>query len=407
MNLIVFSAKNPFANPGAASNRLLGLLKGLSNLGVDVKLLILQGYFSEKEHLEYAVEGKRNGINYVYISKRENITIWQRRITEYFYVFFETIIISRRINTFLKNGPNDSIIWLQNNALCYNLVKKSSINLFKIFVEMNEYPDIHKGNNSQKYIWQRWFSNRKSDLFYNDVLKSLDGFALMTEALIKHFEHRVHKKTRILLLPMTVDIERFDLSKTYDPIKGLDSAYIAFVGSMNDKKDGVNILIEAFASIASEFTNYKLALFGFWAYDTPRHLQRIKELGIEDKVIYSKPLDSENVVHLIMNAEVLVLPRPDSHQARGGFPTKLGEYLASSKPVIATAVGEIPNYLSDNVNVFFCDEGSELSLRNRLIEVLSNRELAASIGRNGRELAVNVFSTDVQSKRLFNFLKGI
>ena len=49
---------------------------------------------------------------------------------------------------------------------------------------------------------------------------------------------------------------------------------------------------------------------------------------------------------------MLVLARPDNIQAKGGFPTKLGEYLATGNPVVVTKVGEIPNYLIDGVNAF-------------------------------------------------------
>jgi glycosyltransferase involved in cell wall biosynthesis len=404
MNLIVFSSKNPFANPGAASNRLLGLLIGLSELGVDVRLLILQGYFSENEHLEYSVEGKRNGINYVYLSKRENITIWQRRISEYFYVFFEELIVSKKVNAFLKIFSKNSIIWLQDSPICYSLAKKSNINQHKMFLEMNEYPDAHKDSNSQKYIWQRWLLDRKIETFYKDVLHRLDGFALITEALIEHFKGQLNKRTKILHLPMTVELDRFDPSRKYDRIENLDAPYIAFVGSMDDAKDGVNLLIEAFALISNEFPDYKLALFGFWAYDTAKHQQRIKQLGIQDKVVYSKPIGSDRIVNLIMNAEVLVLPRPDSYQATGGFPTKLGEYLATSKPVIATRVGEIQNYLRHEESAFLIEPGSVESLVSALQEILTNPAKASKIGQGGRKVAESHFCSNIQSERLHQFL---
>jgi glycosyltransferase involved in cell wall biosynthesis len=404
MNIIILAQKNPFANPGAASNRLIGLLKGLHRLGVDINVLILQGYYDDNEVIEFSDSGIKDGINYTYLSKRKNITVWQRRISEYFYVFFEELIVSRKVNAFLKNFPKNSIIWLQDSAICFSLVKKSSINQHKIFLEMNEYPDVHKVSNSQKYIWQRWFLDRKIETFYKDVLERLDGFALITEALVEHFKGQLNKRTKILHLPMTVELNRFDPSKEYDRIENLDAPYIAFVGSMNDAKDGVNLLIEAFALISKEFPDYKLALFGFWAYDTAKHQQRIKQLGIQDKVVYSKPIGSDRIVNLIMNAEVLVLPRPDSYQASGGFPTKLGEYLASSKPVIVSRVGEIPNYLRHEESAYLIEPGSIESLVIALKEALTNPAKAGKIGQQGRKVAESQFCSNIQSERLNQFL---
>lgn len=407
MTLTVITKENPFAISGASSNRLVGLLKGLNNYGVDVNVLILQGYQKEDEQLEFGKSGNISGIKYFYVSRRENITIWQRRLSEYLYVFFESMILSPRINKYLNEVSKDSIVWLQNTALCYSLVKKSKINDFKILVEMNEYPDVHKDNFSQKYIWQRIFSDRKIELFSKNIINRLDGFVLMTETLIQYFKNELNQRTKVLHLPMTVDLDRFDLTKTYEPIEKVDSPYICFVGSMNDLKDGVNILIEAFASVSKAYPNYKLALYGFWTYDTPKHHQRIHDLGIQDKVFYSKPIDSDRVVNLIMNADVLVLPRPDSYQARGGFPTKLGEYLASAKPVIVTPVGEIPKYLTDNENIFFVEQGCVSALIEKLNQVLSDKINANKIGRKGREVAEEIFSKDIQSKRLLEFLESL
>lgn len=399
---------NPFAGQGAANNRLLGLLRGLIGKSVEVEILILQGYKSEREKKDFSTSGTRDGIQYYYISKRNNISIWQKRFSEYIYYFIEPLFVNRKIEGYLKHESRDSIIWLQNNALCYRLVKpKSKIYEHKLFVEMNEYPDVHKGNNSTKYIWQRIYSDRKTLYFYKNVINRLNGFALMTEALITYFKDKLSKETKVLHLPMTVEINRFDLTKSYNQIKDINSPYIGFVGSMNDAKDGVNILIEAFALISKDFPTYKLALFGFWAYDSTKHLNRIQELGLQNRIIYSKPIDSNSVVDLIMNAVVLVLPRPDSYQARGGFPTKLGEYLASSKPVIVTPVGEIPNYLFDNVNAFIAEQGSISSLGEKLRIVLSDLTKANEVGRNGRIVAEKQFSVDVHADKLYQFLQSL
>ncbi len=58
---------------------------------------------------------------------------------------------------------------------------------------------------------------------------------------------------------------------------------------------------------------------------------------------------------------------PDSKQAQGGFPTKLGEYLATGNPVCATTVGEIPDYLVDGESVYFAVPGSVDSFADAML----------------------------------------
>jgi glycosyltransferase involved in cell wall biosynthesis len=126
--------------------------------------------------------------------------------------------------------------------------------------------------------------------------------------------------------------------------------------------------------------------------------------GIVAFIDFNKSINLRNVIG---STDILVLPRLDSYQAKGGFPTKLGEYLATSKPVIVTKVGEIPNYLIDNQDVFFAEPGSINSLKDKLIQVLTDKNIADIVGKKGREVAEQVFSKDIQSKRLFEFLEKI
>ena len=54
----------------------------------------------------------------------------------------------------------------------------------------------------------------------------------------------------------------------------------------------------------------------------------------------------------------MALARPTNKQAEGGFPTKLGEYLATGNTVVVTNVGEIGEFLHDKVNAFVSDPDS-------------------------------------------------
>ena len=116
-------------------------------------------------------------------------------------------------------------------------------------------------------------------------------------------------------------------------------------------------------------------------------------------------LNKDQIPLFICNAELLVLSRPDSHQAQGGFPTKLGEYLATGKPVCVTKVGEIPNYLEDNVSAFLAEPGDVDSFTDAMDRALSNPEKAREVGLAGRDVAKKEFNSEIQAKRLADFLK--
>jgi glycosyltransferase involved in cell wall biosynthesis len=134
-------------------------------------------------------------------------------------------------------------------------------------------------------------------------------------------------------------------------------------------------------------------------------LELINELQLQDKIEYVGELRREEIPDFIINAELLLLPRPDSRQAEGGFPTKLGEYLASGNPVCATKVGEIPDYLVDNESAFLANPGDIDSFAYAIDRALSDVSNAQRVGKNGRKVSEKYFSMDIQAASLFEFIK--
>ena len=101
----------------------------------------------------------------------------------------------------------------------------------------------------------------------------------------------------------------------------------------------------------------------------------------------------------------MALSRPDSHQAQGGFPTKLGEYLATGNPVCVTSVGEIPDYLKDNLSAFMARPGDVDSFADALDRAVCDETNAKKVGVNGRKVAEECFNDEIQAKKLSEFLK--
>ncbi len=169
----------------------------------------------------------------------------------------------------------------------------------------------------------------------------------------------------------------------------------------------VDIIFRSLFEISKDYPKLNVYLVGGWNYDTPLHLERIKELKLEDRIKWVGEVPRDTIPSVICNAKLLVLPRPDSKQAQGGFPTKLGEYLATGVPVCATTVGEIPDYLVDNKSVYFAKPGSVGSFTDAMNTALKDSVQANKVGQQGKNVAESFFNKNIQSKTLYNFLKQL
>ena len=201
---------------------------------------------------------------------------------------------------------------------------------------------------------------------------------------------------------MTVDPSRFEGLK-----KEQTERYIAYCGKATNNKDGVDQLIKAFAITSNTHPDVKLYIIGTppKRADLSGNLELVESLDITGKVVFTGIIPSEQIPQVLMNAEVLALARPENMQAKYGFPTKLGEYLLTGNPVVATSVGDIPLFLRDGESALLADASSINDFASKLNWILDNPESAYLIGQRGKNVAMNYFNTQIESTKMLRLMK--
>lgn len=231
-----------------------------------------------------------------------------------------------------------------------------------------------------------------------------DGAIVISAHLERYMRARMRRGARLLRIPILMDAHLFARSTGPGPIEG---DYVAFCGTLNEAKDGVLTLVRAFARICAEFPGLRLVLIG----DSPKVSQIprvrafVEELGIADRVVFVGIVARSELSAYLDRATVLALARPSSLQASAGFPTKVGEYLATGRPVVVTRTGEIDTYLQDGVNVFFAAPDDAAAFADRLRHVLQHPDEAAAVGRRGREAACEFFDFRANGRRIREFIE--
>ncbi len=401
MKILFIRSLNPYFESSASANRYSGLIDGLLGQGAEVTLVVTQGY---NNFNEYKLKGKLdegNNLEIKYLVPTFHHNIWLRRINVYLLSSVFQFIINVRLRRYFSS--NFDIVWLTyEKKILTSFCKYKEYVRGKTLIELNEYNDLHLNEPNKENVLHIRSAKKENQVFLN-ALKKIDLLAVMTNALIKHYKLLSKPDALFFHLPMTVDIKRFLNIKTESFM--YKQPYIAYTGTFNNQKDGVDVLIHAFARIADKYPNHKLYLAGFYYYDVTMQKELIEKYKLKDRVIYIDAIVKDKIPVFIKNAELLVMARPNSRQAQGGFPTKLGEYLATGNPVCVTCVGEIPEYLEDNVSAFMAEPGNVDSFVDAMHRALSNKEDAKRTGLNGLKIAEENFSLDLQSKRLFEFLK--
>lgn len=292
---------------------------------------------------------------------------------------YDCIIFLRSIDPFTIDPFIALLTWLRS--------KPKGI---KLAIERNEFPYVffdEKANSFRKNLFRFLILPWHYRLF--------DLLFLMTDELIDFYGRYSGKKCIIQKLPMTVDFSRFE-----NVLQNRRCSYIFYAGGLSDRKDGVERLIHAFDKISHVYPDIYLKIAGGSndEIQEKKFLNLINHYHLQDRINLLGYVNREDIPRYLCSAKIVVLPRPDSLQARGGFPTKLGEYLAAGIPVITTRVGEIPRYLLEDEVFFISSDHIEEELINKIKYILSNYQQAKEVAYRGKIAAQKYFSLEVNQK---------
>lgn len=399
MKLIILTTE-PFPVGMAATNRILSYSKGIVELGHTVEVIALRP--TEKESREIRnpnVKSQYNGIKYEYSA---GTTIWpdsgKKKFRKVYYIMKGLVNSVKIIKKADTSEKVDALLLYSNSFIhiVFFFFVSSLLNIPYLH-EKSEYPSVlHKRTKGGK---------RFANYYVNHIYKVFDAMIIETATLIKYYKPKLRRKAKILRVPMTVDPQRFDNINTLKP--ELNNS-ITYCGNLRDA-DGITILIKAFQIVSSRYKKIKLTLIGDIDNnpDYNSYLELINKFGLNNKVIFKGRIGRDEVPIFIFNSAVLVLASPNSPRSNGSMPSKLGEYLATGKPVVITKVGEIPDYLKDGESAYLAEPDSVESFAEKLEEVFADPDKAKIVGQNGKKVALQHFNYLHQAKRMIEFFESL
>jgi glycosyltransferase involved in cell wall biosynthesis len=159
---------------------------------------------------------------------------------------------------------------------------------------------------------------------------------------------------------------------------------IMYHGSIVER-NGLDLGIEALARVRQTIPFAQLRIYGRSTPFLEKVMGEVRTKGLEDCVRYLGPKSLEQLVPEIEACDLGIVPNHHSDFAEINTPTRIFEYLAMGKPVIAPRALGITDYFDERSLLFF-DLGSGDDLARKIEYACANPAEMVEIVKRGQEV---------------------
>ncbi len=204
----------------------------------------------------------------------------------------------------------------------------------------------------------------------NLALVAADLVLVNSESVRRELQgHRLPIR-RIEVVPNGVDTGIFHPSAGWPG----DDGYILFAGRLVPQK-GVDVLLKAFAAVLRRCGNARLTIAGTGELEL--YFERMaRYLGVFQQISFVRWQTGTDLVHLFQHCKMLVIP---SYYEPFGIVAL--EAMACGRPVIASSVGGLPEFIEHGQQGYLVPPGDHLQLARRIVELLEHPELDMAMGK--------------------------
>ena len=315
----------------------------------------------------------------------------------------EKIVLDQVSDVIVKNEINIVIFYglsSRNQARLMRRFKK-----VKFIRELNEMPFSFKASRKD-YIPFRNFFRR---LFWElSCLKSYDGIICISRSLQEYVRERTKSSVVSMVIPaLSTRTDCYLESESSKEIKCY-APYVFHAGYINEQKDGISYVLEAFRIVAQ--SNNEIKFFFTVKKAEKKTIDLVNSYlassELKKRIQFLGFLSRDEVDQYMANSSLAVLCKPDNLQNRYNFPTKMAEYASMGVPIVYAGKGEALNYFENNRTFLNCRVDSK-EISKSILLILSDHSLRNRLSTSGKALAKESFTYHSVSEQIEIFINSL
>ena len=281
-------------------------------------------------------------------------------------------------------------------------------------------PFVCEFNSSVIWKANNWGGGR---LIHKGILGKIERLNLLHADLIVVVSEVLKNKlvqdginaNKILINPNGVDPKKYNPSVSGKEIRKKyqleDKTTLGFIGTFA-QWHGVIVLAKAIVLFFEKHPERRDSIRFLLIGDGnlfPKVQSIIKEASLEDAVIFTGRVHQQESPNYLAACDIFLsphVPNPDGSRFFGS-PTKLFEYMAMEKPIIASDLDQIGDLLSHMDTAYMVEPANVLALANSMNELINNEALRKKLGEGAKELVLANYTWKKHVEKIIKALNEV
>jgi glycosyltransferase involved in cell wall biosynthesis len=378
MPRVLYTAFDTVPSPKGASTHILHNIRGLVNSQFDVQLLTPNDGLLPPED---TIEGAR-------------ITRITQDLAQNFLA--RATHFGRAVLSHLTLNPNYGVVHYRNIWDGLAVAQNKKRFGYKTLFEVNGLPSIEL-----KYHYPGIDAGLLSKIKEQEIATLHLSDAIICPSNVTRDYLASFGLSRKLVTVIPNGVSPSDFSPSLLPSRDGRVPTLLYIGTLADWQ-GLDIIIRALPKILDQ-RQVRLHIVGRGRSRQRKLLaKQIRKLGVEGCVILQPAVPHHQVPALIAESDICLAPLGlnDRNVTQGACPIKVLEYMASSRPLVASNMPIVRELVREDVDALLFSPNDPDDLARQVLLLLNDLELSKRLSESATERALTKFTWHEAQKKL-------
>lgn len=254
--------------------------------------------------------------------------------------------------------------------------------------------------------WGKLFFKKLANWFEQYAFQKADLITVVSKTLKKQLIDLKVPVEKIIVNPNGVNPDIFkpqvNRAAVIKKLNLKNKTTVGFIGTFG-LWHGTDILAKTIPQVIAKNPKITFLLIGEGKLK-PQIEAEIKAQKLESHVIFLGQIPHPEVPQYLAACDILVSPHVPNKDGSEffGSPTKLFEYMAMEKGIVASRLGQIGEVLENNQTALLVEPENVNDLTQAILKLAANSDLRKKLGQNARQKVINNYTWEKYVKTILD-----